>query len=86
MCESEKVDLYNVELPENAGEDSFSFLDELNGNKVDEQRQNAVLLSGAAYSFIEGDWKLIDFSYSVRNPQEKSEVQQRKKLKSFINK
>lgn len=24
--------------------------------------------------FIEGDWKLIDFSYSVRNPQEKYEL------------
>ena len=68
------ADLFNVELPENAGDDSFSYLDELTGKKVNEPRQNAVLLSGAAYSFIEGDWKLIDFSYSVRHPQEKFEL------------
>jgi len=63
------ADLFDMELPEKAGEDSFSFIDVLTGENVKEQRKNVALLSSRAHSFVEGDWKLIDFSYSRQNPQ-----------------
>ena len=68
------ADLFDKELPKKAGEDSFSFIDVLTGENVKGQRQNAVLLSNKGLSFIEGDWKLIDFNYSKINPQQKVEL------------
>lgn len=49
-------------------------MDVLTGENVKEQRKNAVLLSKKGLSFVEGDWKLIDFNYSKINPQQKVEL------------
>ncbi len=68
------ADLFNQELPENAGEDSFSFADVLTGEKVEQPRRSVALHSSRARSFIDGDWKLVDFSYRVTEPQEKYEL------------
>ncbi|MFT6810795.1 MAG: hypothetical protein ACJA01_004040 [Saprospiraceae bacterium] len=66
--------MFGKELPKKAGEDSFSFIDVLTAENVKEQRQNAVLLSNKGLSFVEKDWKLIDFNYSKINPQQKVEL------------
>jgi arylsulfatase A-like enzyme len=68
------ADLFRVDLPDEAGEDSFSFLDVLTGASVDHPRQHVALLSRQAHSYVQGDWKLIDFSYSRLEPQEKAEL------------
>ena len=51
------------DLPNNSGRDSYSFLQQLTGNKSDfPQRENLVLKGGKKNSFIisTGDWKYID--------------------------
>jgi len=68
------ADLFNQELPENAGEDSFSFADLLTGEKVEQPRRSVALHSSRARSFVDGDWKLVDYSYRVTEPQEKYEL------------
>jgi len=68
------ADLFDQELPENAGEDSFSFVDMLTGDKVEQPRRSVALHSSRARSFIDGDWKLVDYSYRVNEPQEKYEL------------
>jgi len=66
--------LFDVILPEDNGEDSFSFSDLLTGGKVSKPRTNVVLYSRPARSFVDGNWKLVDFSYSVREPREHYEL------------
>jgi len=68
------ADILDQELPENAGEDSFSFVDMLTGDKVEQPRRSVALHSSRARSFIDGDWKLVDYSYRVNEPQEKYEL------------
>lgn len=60
------ADLFEQELPEGSGEDSFSFLDDLNGDEVSQPRKSVALHSSKARSFVKGNWKLVDFSYSVK--------------------
>jgi arylsulfatase A-like enzyme len=57
-------DLLGRELSENTGEDSFSFSDALIGNKVSYPRSNVALHSKKARSFVDGNWKLVDYSYA----------------------
>jgi len=64
------TDFFKQELPYGSGEDSFSFLDELNGDKVTRPRTSVALHSSKARSFVDGDWKLIDFSYSLKSKNE----------------
>ena len=64
------ADFFEQELPEGSGEDSFSFLDELNGDKVTRPRTSVALHSSEARSFVDGEWKLIDFSYSLKSKNE----------------
>ena len=66
--------IINVETPETSGEDSFSFIDVLNNNKVSEPRTNVALFSKRARSYVDGNWKLVDFSYGVENPKDKYEL------------
>jgi arylsulfatase A-like enzyme len=68
------ADLFDQELPENAGEDSFSFVDVLTGEKVELPRTSVALHSSRARSFVDGDWKLVDHSYRVRDPQDAYEL------------
>ena len=67
------ADLFDQELPEKAGEDSFSFADVLTGEKVEQPRRNAALHSSRARSFVDGNWKLVDFSY-LAEPLDKFEL------------
>jgi len=68
------ADIFDQELPEKGGEDSFSFADVLTGEKVEHPRQSVALHSSRARSFIDGDWKLVDYSYRVTNPEDKYEL------------
>ncbi len=68
------ADLFDQELPGNAGEDSFSFADVLTGEKVDQPRMSVALHSSRARSFVDGDWKVVDYSYRVTNPQDQYEL------------
>lgn len=64
---------FKQELPNGSGEDSFSFLDDLNGEQVSNKRRSVALHSSRARSYVSGDWKLVDFSYG-KNAQEKFEL------------
>lgn len=67
--------LFNINLPEASGEDSFSFSDEFIKNKDSTPvRTNVALHSKKARSFVDGNWKLVDFSYSLNNPIDKCEL------------
>lgn len=67
------ADLFDQVLPEKAGEDSFSFADVLTGEKVRRPRRSVALHSSRARSFVDGDWKLVDFSY-LAEPLDKFEL------------
>lgn len=67
-------DLFDQKIPKNTGEDSYSFLDVLNVKDVRQSRTNVALHSWGARSFVDGDWKLVDYSYSVKNKQDKFEL------------
>ena len=67
-------DLLDVKIPEGSGVDSYSFSDEIIKKKVAQPRTNAVLHAKRARSFVDGNWKLVDFSYSIQNPKEKFEL------------
>ncbi len=67
------ADFFDTNIPMGSGGDSYSWVDMLNGDKVKEQRSNAVLRSKKALSFIDGNWKLIDYSYGVK-PQDLYEL------------
>ena len=67
-------DLLGQELSENTGEDSFSFSDALIGNKVSQPRSNVALHSKKARSFVDGNWKLVDFSYSITKTNKRYEL------------
>lgn len=62
--------MIDVKIPKNSGEDSFSFIDILNNDKVDVPRTKVALFSKKARSFVDGNWKLVDYSYAVKNPKE----------------
>jgi arylsulfatase A-like enzyme len=68
------ADLFDLELPEKAGEDSFSFADLLTGEKVAQPRRSVALHSSRARSYVDGDWKIVDYSYRVSNPEDKYEL------------
>ena len=68
------ADLFDQELPENAGEDSFSFVDVLTGDKVKQPRRSVALHSRRARSYVDGYWKIVDHSYRVNNPEDKYEL------------
>jgi arylsulfatase A-like enzyme len=66
-------DLFDMDLSANAGEDSFSFLDVLTGEEVENPRRSVALHSSRARSFVDGVWKLVDYSYRV-NPMDQYEL------------
>jgi arylsulfatase A-like enzyme len=66
--------LFDVKLSEDNGEDSYSFSDLLIGEKVSQPHTNVVLHSRRARSFIDGNWKLVDFSYAINEPVERYEL------------
>jgi len=49
-------------------------VDVLTGEKVEQSRHSVALHSSRARSFIDGDWKLVDYSYRVTNPEDKYEL------------
>ncbi|WP_168432992.1 sulfatase family protein [Pontiella sulfatireligans] len=67
------ADLLELDFPEPYGEDSFSFVELLTGEQVDQPRTNVALHSGKARCYVEGDWKVIDFNYG-RKPKKKVEL------------
>ena len=67
------ADFFNTKKPKGSGGDSYSWIDILNGDKLKNQRTDVVLRSKKALSFIDGDWKLVDYSYGVK-PQEVYEL------------
>jgi hypothetical protein len=46
----------------------------LTGNKVSQPRSNVALHSKKARSFVDGNWKLVDFSYSITKTNKSSEL------------
>jgi len=66
--------LFDKEIPESYGEDSFSFLDALIGKEVTQARTNIALFAKKGTSFIEGDWKLVDYSYAAGNKKDVQEL------------
>jgi len=67
-------DLLGGKIPENNGEDSFSFSDALIGNKVSQSRSDVALHSKKARSFVDGNWKIVDFSYSSKKTDKSPEL------------
>ncbi|NBC67255.1 MAG: sulfatase-like hydrolase/transferase [Bacteroidetes bacterium] len=55
------ADFFEVNLPWNAGEDSFSFLSELLGTQIEQQVREEVIVDGAGglLGIRKGPWKLI---------------------------
>lgn len=54
------AELFSVDLPDNAAEDSWSFLPALAGEAIDSPRTSIVHHSiGGRFSFRDGDWKLL---------------------------
>jgi len=66
--------MIDVKIPKNSGEDSFSFIDILNNDKVDVPRTKVALFSKKARSFVDRNWKLVDYSYAVKKTKETFEL------------
>lgn len=67
------ADLLGQDIPEVEAEDSYSFADVLTGEVVTNPRTFTVMHSRPGRSFIDGDWKLVDFSYR-RSPVDSVEL------------
>lgn len=67
-------DLFDQKVPEKNGEDSFSFSDVLIGNDVKKARTDIALFVKKGISFIDGDWKLVDYSYASENKKNVQEL------------
>ncbi len=78
------ADFFNKKISEGSGEDSDSWIDILTGEKVKKSRTDAVLRSKKALSFVDGYWKLIDYSYGIK-PQKVVELYNLKNDPSELN-
>jgi arylsulfatase A len=67
-------DLFNQKMPDDNGEDSFSFSDVLIGNDVKQPRTDIALFVKKGISFIDGDWKLVDYSYAATDKKDVQEL------------
>lgn len=66
-------DLFDQKMPKKYGEDSFSFADVLLGHDVKQHRTDIALFR-KGISFIDGDWKLVDFSYASEDKKNVQEL------------